>query len=84
MPPVLPVYRALVGVGPVSLKKFLRFKESGPYNLRSNANCELKVPKTKCETLGDRAFSHLLAPHCGTLSLQLSGVSGVFRVSSRL
>ena len=79
VPPVLPVHRALVGVGPVYLKKFLRFKESGPCNLRSNASYELKVPKTKCETLGDRAFSHLLAPHCGTLSLQLSRVFRVFR-----
>ena len=77
MLPVLPVHRALVGIGPVYLKKFLSFKESGPYNLRSNASCELKVPKTKCETHGDRAFSHLLAPHCGTLSLKLSGVSNV-------
>ena len=77
MLPVLPVHRALVGIGPVYLKKFLSFKESGPYNLRSNASCELKVPKTKCETHGDRAFSHLLAPHCGKRSLQLSGVSSV-------
>ena len=77
MLPVLPVHRALVGIGPVYLKKFLSFKESGSYNLRSNASCELKVPKTKCETHGDRAFSHLLASHCGTLSLKLSGVSNV-------
>ena len=77
MLPVLPVHQALVGIGPVYQKKFLSFKESGPYNLRSNASCELKVPKTKCETHGDRAFSHLLAPHCGTLSLKLSGVSNV-------
>ena len=77
VPPVLLVHRALVGIGPVYLKKFLSFKEIGPYNLRSNASCELKASKTKCETHGDRAFSHLLAPHCGRLSLQLSRVFSV-------
>ena len=38
------------------LKKLLSFKESGSYNWRSNTSHELKVSKTKCKTLGDRAF----------------------------
>ena len=41
-------------------KEVSKIQGSGPYNLRSNASCELKVPETKCKTLGDRAFSHLL------------------------
>ena len=34
-------------------------KESGSYNLRSKLNCEFKVPKTKCKTLGDRTFARV-------------------------
>ena len=41
-------------------KEVSKIQGSGPYNLRSNASCELKRPETKCKTLGDTAFSHLL------------------------
>ena len=59
MLPVLPVQQALVGIGPVYQKKFLSFKDSGPYNLRSNASCELKVPKTKCALVGPSLWNTL-------------------------
>ena len=54
---LLLVHRAILVVAPVIPKlKLLSFKESGSYNWRSNTSHELKVSKTKCKTLGDRAF----------------------------
>ena len=38
------------------ITELLSFKESGSYNLRSNSSYEFKVFKTKCKTLGDKAF----------------------------
>ena len=60
---LLLVHRAIFGVAPVYLKKFLSFKESASYNLlRSNTTYELKVPKTKCKTFGDRVFARVGPP----------------------
>ena len=56
---LLLVHRALFGVAPIYLKKLPSFKESGSYNLRFKLSCEFKVPKTKCKTLGDRAFARV-------------------------
>ena len=52
---LLLVHPALSGVAPVYVKE--ASKRSGSYNLRSKLSCEFKVPKTKWETLGDRAFA---------------------------
>ena len=54
---LLLVHPALSGVAPVYLKE--ASKRSGSYNLRSKLSCEFKVPKTKWETLGDRAFARV-------------------------
>ena len=55
---------------------FIQFKIQ--YQLR------IKGPETKCvETVMGTGPLHVLANHCGTLVLHLSGVSRVFRVSSR-
>ena len=60
---LLLVHRAIFGVAPVYLKKFLSFKESASYNLlRSNTTYELKVPKTTCKTFGDRVFARVGPP----------------------
>ena len=37
--------------------EFLQPVHSSQYCLRSNDNSKLKVPKTKCSTLGDRSFA---------------------------
>ena len=54
---LLLVHPALSGVAPVYVKE--ASKRSGSYNLRSKLSCEFKVPKTKWETLGDRAFARV-------------------------
>ena len=54
---LLLVHPALSGVAPVYLKEAC--KRSGSYNLRSKLSCEFKVPKTKWDTLGDRAFARV-------------------------
>ena len=54
---LLLVHPALSGVAPVYLKE--ASKRSGSHNLRSKLSCEFKVPKTKWETLGDRAFARV-------------------------
>ena len=55
------IHQDLFGVALVYVKKLLSFKEGASYSLRSITSKELKVSKTKCKTLGDRAFA-LLGP----------------------
>jgi len=50
------VHRALFGVSPVYLKKLLSFKESGPYNLRSNTSYEIKCPPNKVQDLWEQGL----------------------------
>ena len=76
---LLLVHRAMFGVAPVYLKKFLSFKaESASYNLlRSNTTYELKVPKTQCKTFGDRAFAHVGPSLWSILSSAIRSIRGV-------
>ena len=48
-------FRVLRGHGPSYLSSMLKVKHS-QYSLRSSDSLLLDVPKTKCKTLGDRAF----------------------------
>ena len=59
------------------ITEFLSFKESGSYNLRSNSSCEFKVPKTKCKTLGDKAFARVGLSLWNTLPLVIRSIRSV-------
>ena len=75
---LLLVHRAIFGVAFVYLKKFLSFNESASYNLlRSNTTYELKVPKTKCKTFGDRAFARVGPSLWNILPSAIRSIRGV-------
>ena len=59
------------------ITEFLSFKESGSYNLRSNSSCEFKVPKTKCKTLGDKAFARVGLSLWNTLPFVIRSIRSV-------
>ena len=74
---LLLVHRAIFGVAPVYLKKFLSFQESASYNLlRSNTTYELKVPKTTCKTFGDRVFARVGPPLWNILRSGIRSIRG--------
>lgn len=51
------VYRGVNNLAPEYIVEFLQPVRSSQYSLRSNDSSKLKVPKTKCSTLGDRSFA---------------------------
>ena len=75
---LLLVHRAIFGMAPVYLKKFLRFKQSGCYNLpRSNTTYKLKVPKRKGNTFGYRAFARIGPSLCKIFTAAIRIIRGV-------
>ena len=78
---LLLVHPALFGVAPVYLKKLLRKVVPTIQDLNEAANLRSSKQSTRPFGTGP---SHVLAPDCRALSLQLSGVPGAFKVSSRL
>ena len=64
------------------ITELLSFKESGSNNLRSNSSYEFKVPKTKCKTIGERAFARVGPSLWKTLPLVIRSIRSV-QVSSR-
>ena len=61
----------------VYLKKLQSFKESGTYSIRSKTSCELKVPKTKHKTLGNRAFTRVGPSLWNTLPSAIRNIRSV-------
>ena len=54
---LLLVFKALNGIAPRHICDLIREKASIGSSLRSNDLTLLEVPRTKCKTLGDRAFA---------------------------
>jgi len=54
---VLLVFKVLHGLAPAYLQNLIKEKPPSRYHLRSHDKLLLAVPKTKCKTFGDRAFS---------------------------
>ena len=52
------VYKALNDMAPHYISELLIGKPVGRYQLRSDNKYLLAVPRTKCKTMGDRAFMH--------------------------
>ena len=51
------VYEALKGFAPLYLIELLQVRTPGRYALRTNNQLLLEVPRTRCKTFGDRAFT---------------------------
>jgi len=51
------VFKVLHGLAPAYLEHLIEEKPPSRYHLRSDDKFLLAVPKTKCKTFGDRAFS---------------------------
>jgi hypothetical protein len=55
---LLLVFKGLYGKAPAYIKDLLIVDSKCTYGLRSKRELRLIVPKSKCKTLGDRAFAH--------------------------
>ena len=77
---LLLTYNALNASGPSYIKDLLKFRSS-KYSLRSTNDLKLEVPRTRCKTFGDRAFS-VCAPQLWNalpLDIKLSPTVGTFK-----
>ena len=77
---LLLTYNALNAFGPSYIKDLLKFRSS-KYSLRSTNDLKLEVPRTRCKTFGDRAFS-VCAPQLWNalpLDIKLSPTVGTFK-----
>jgi len=70
------VHKALYGSGPVYIKEMLKVKLAD-YHLRSSDAPTLIVPKTKCKTLGDRAFTAAAPRQWNALPNQLRSIQNI-------
>ena len=78
------VYKALNGMAPDYILQLLVTKPTSRYQLRSDDRHLLCIPKTKCKTLGDRAFAHAAPTLWNSLPLSIRESCGVPSFKSNL
>ena len=81
---LLLVFKALESKASVDIRDLMKPKVAGGYTLRSDNLRLLQVPKTKCKSFGDRAFTHSGQSLWNALPLELRLISNIDCFKRRL